>query len=52
MGLRQRVVAGLTTTFASSYKARVGLEEMLSKEAIMDYAQMATGEKYLVTPQA
>ncbi|QZH75142.1 MAG: zinc-binding dehydrogenase [Erythrobacter sp.] len=50
MGLRQRVVAGLTTTFASSYKARVGLEEMLSKEAIMDYAQMATGEKYLVTP--
>jgi NADPH:quinone reductase-like Zn-dependent oxidoreductase len=52
MGLRQRVVSGLTTTFASHYKARVGLEEMLTKEAMMDYAQMATGEKYLVTPQA
>ncbi len=50
IGLRQRVVAGLKTTFASSYKARVNLEEMLTKDAMMDYAQMATGEKYLVTP--
>lgn len=52
MALRQRVLEGLTSTFASSYKAQVGLEEMLTKEAIMDYSQMATGEKYLVTPQA
>lgn len=51
IGLRQRVVSGLTSTFASSYKTRVGLEEMLTKDAIMDYAQMKTGEKYLVTPQ-
>ncbi|WP_271077388.1 zinc-binding dehydrogenase [Aurantiacibacter sp. MUD61] len=50
MRLRQRVQQGLTTTFASSYKERVGLEEMLTKDAIMDYAQMKTGEKYLVTP--
>ena len=50
MGMRQRVVSGLKTTFASSYKARVSLEEMLTKDAMMDYAQMATGEKYLVTP--
>ena len=50
IGLRQRVVAGLKTTFASSYKARVNLEEMLTKDAMMDYSQMATGEKYLVTP--
>jgi len=50
IGLRQRVVSGLTTTFASSYKTRVGLEDMLTRDAIMDYAQMKTGEKYLVTP--
>ncbi len=50
MSLRQRVVSGLTSTFASSYKARVDLEEMLTKDAIMDYAKMKTGEKYLVTP--
>ncbi len=50
MALRQRVHDGLTTTFASSYKARVDLEEMLTRDAMMDYAQMSTGEKYLVTP--
>ncbi|MCB2067697.1 MAG: NADH oxidase [Erythrobacter sp.] len=50
MALRSRVVAGLTTTFASHYKTRVSLEEMLTRDAMMDYAQMATGEKYLVTP--
>lgn len=50
MKLRQRVKDGLKTTFASSYKTRVDLEGMLTKEAMMDYAQMATGEKYLVTP--
>lgn len=50
VAMRKRVLAGLTTTFASSYKRKVTLEEMLSKDAIADYAKMATGEKYLVTP--
>ncbi len=50
--LRTRVQQNLTTTFASSYKAKVNLEEMLTKEAITDYRQMKTGEKYLVTPWA
>ena len=50
MGLRKRVLDNLKTTFASSYKTRVGLEDMLTKDAMLDYAQMATGEKYLVTP--
>jgi NADPH:quinone reductase-like Zn-dependent oxidoreductase len=49
--MRQRVLDNLTTTFASSYKAKVDLEGMLTKEAILDYKQMKTGEKYLVTPQ-
>ncbi len=48
--MRKRVLAGLTSTFASSYKRRVSLEEMLSKEAVLDYSAMKTGEKYLVTP--
>ena len=42
----------LTTTFASSYKEKVDLEGMLTKEAILDYKQMKTGEKYLVTPHS
>lgn len=50
MRMRQRVLENLTTTFASSYKTRVNLEEMLTKDAILDYRQMKTGEKYLVTP--
>jgi NADPH:quinone reductase-like Zn-dependent oxidoreductase len=48
--MRQRVQQNLTTTFASSYKRRVNLEEMLTKEAVTDYRAMKTGEKYLVTP--
>lgn len=47
--MRARVLAGLTTTFASHYKRKVSLDEMLMKDAMIDYARMATGEKYLVT---
>ncbi len=50
--MRQRVLDGLTTTFASSYKRKVSLEEMLTRDAVLDYRAMRTGEKYLVTPQA
>jgi NADPH:quinone reductase-like Zn-dependent oxidoreductase len=49
--MRQRVLDGLTSTFASSYKRRVTLEEMLTKDAVLDYRAMKTGEKYLVTPK-
>ena len=48
--MRKRVLDSLTTTFASHYKKRVDLEEMLTKEAVTDYRAMKTGEKYLVTP--
>ena len=48
--MRTRVLENLTTTFASQYKAKVDLDGMLTKDAILDYAQMKTGEKYLVTP--
>ena len=49
--MRQRVLEGLTSTFASSYKRKVTLEEMLTRDAVLDYRAMKTGEKYLVTPQ-
>lgn len=50
MRMRKRVLDNLTTTFASHYKTRVTLEEMLTKDAVIDYRAMKTGEKYLVTP--
>lgn len=48
--MRKRVLKNLTTTFASHYKKRVDLAEMLTKEAVTDYRAMKTGEKYLVMP--
>ncbi|MBB3861633.1 NADPH:quinone reductase-like Zn-dependent oxidoreductase [Novosphingobium hassiacum] len=48
--MRARVLAELTTTFASNYKARVTLEQALSREAALDYNARRTGEKYLITP--
>ena len=35
--MRERVRDNLTTTFASHYKTRVNLDEMLTKEAVTDY---------------
>lgn len=51
MALRQKVLDGLKTTFASHYKARIGLDEMLTREVAMAYNAKATGEKYLLCPQ-
>lgn len=48
--LRQRVIAGLKTSFASHYTREVSLAEMLQPEAIQAYSKRATGEKFLVLP--
>jgi NADPH:quinone reductase len=48
--LRDRVAAGLTTTFASSYAAQVSLPGALRLDNITAYAQQATGTKYLIRP--
>jgi NADPH:quinone reductase-like Zn-dependent oxidoreductase len=48
--MRARVMAELTTTFASHYKERVSLEGMLSRAAVAEYNARRTGEKYLVLP--
>jgi NADPH2:quinone reductase len=50
--LRERVGNELKTTFASSYARRVSLREALQPDVIMAYGKQATGEKYLITPQA
>ena len=50
--LQARVAAELTTTFASSYTREVSLAGMLSPDAFNAYVKRATGEKFLVTPQA
>jgi NADPH:quinone reductase len=49
--LRERVAAEITTTFASTYTARVSLAGALTLDAIADYGRQATGSKYLVLPQ-
>ena len=48
--LRNRVVAELTTTFASHYTDEVSLAGALSLDAIKVYARQATGQKFLIRP--
>ncbi|CAA0101091.1 L-threonine 3-dehydrogenase [Halioglobus japonicus] len=50
--MRARVAAEIKTTFASHYTREVSLAEALSLEAIKVYGRQATGEKYLIKPQA
>ena len=50
--MRAKVAAEIKTTFASHYTREVSLAEALSLEAIAVYGKQATGEKYLITPQA
>jgi NADPH2:quinone reductase len=48
--LRERVAREIHTTFATRYKGSVSLSEALSREAVGNYYQRRTGEKYLITP--
>jgi len=50
--MRARVAREIKTTFASHYTREVSLAEALSLEAIAVYGKQATGEKFLITPQA
>ncbi len=49
--LRARVVAELTTTFASHYSHEISLADVLKPAVIAAYNKRATGEKYLIRPQ-
>jgi NADPH:quinone reductase-like Zn-dependent oxidoreductase len=48
--LRQRVVNGLKTTFASHYTRVVSLPEALDPANVALYTRRATGEKFLIDP--
>lgn len=48
--MRARVVAELTTTFASHYTHEISLEEALDPAVFAAYNRRATGEKYLICP--
>lgn len=48
--LRERVAAGLLTTFASTYTQQVSLAEALQPAAFSVYVLQATGEKFLICP--
>jgi NADPH:quinone reductase len=50
--LRARVAAGLKTTFASSYTGEVSLPGLLDPLVLSQTAKQATGEKYLIVPNA
>ena len=48
--LRQRVVAELTTTFASHYTQEISLRDVANLEIARAYNKRATGEKFLIVP--
>jgi NADPH:quinone reductase-like Zn-dependent oxidoreductase len=48
--LRQRVVAELTTTFASHYTKEISLRDVANLEIAQAYNRRATGEKFLINP--
>jgi NADPH:quinone reductase-like Zn-dependent oxidoreductase len=50
--LMHRVADELTTTFASHYSDELSLVQVLDLDVLRRYARQATGEKFLVTPQA
>jgi hypothetical protein len=50
--LRQRVLADLTTIFASHYVARIPLLGVLQLDVLHAYGAPTTAGKYLVTPSA
>lgn len=48
--LRNRVNAGLKTTFASQYKGEISLAEALTPDTASAYLKRGTGAKYLINP--
>ncbi|MBL0089274.1 MAG: zinc-binding dehydrogenase [Ideonella sp.] len=50
--LKARVAAELKTTFKSHYARQVSLAQALSLEMITAYGKRATGEKFLIVPNA
>lgn len=52
MRMRNRVVAELKTTFASSYARTIGLADILDPEQLAACGKRSTGEKFLIDPSS
>ncbi len=48
--MRDRVLAELKTTFASSYAETIGLNDVLDPGYLASFAKRSTGKKYLIDP--
>lgn len=48
--MRDRVIAGINTTFASHFSQRANLEGILRRDAAIAINAKRTGEKFLITP--
>lgn len=48
--MQARVAAGLTGTFVSHYSRTIGLDDLIRPETIAAFSRLASGEKFLVTP--
>lgn len=48
--MQQRVVDGITTTFASHFAEEISLRQALDPAIVRAYAGMATGRKYVINP--
>ncbi len=48
--VRERIVKGLRSTFASKFKHRITLDELFQREVAIACNAKTTGEKYLLTP--
>jgi NADPH:quinone reductase len=48
--MRARIVAELTTTFASHYNYEISLTQALNLDILKEYNAKRTGEKYLICP--
>ncbi|MBB6125293.1 zinc-binding dehydrogenase [Sphingobium subterraneum] len=48
--MRNRILAELTTTFASTYSHEISLAQVLDPQAIAHYNARKTGDKYLIVP--
>jgi NADPH2:quinone reductase len=49
--MQKRVLAELTTTFASHYTKTISLPEAVDLDTLRAYTALSTGKKYLVTPK-
>lgn len=50
--MREKVADEITTTFESSYTDVVSLDDAVTVDVVQSFAKQATGEKYLIDPNA